>query len=273
MKLSNEEIKHKLIINAQSQKTFIFDLDGTIIYDGQNLEHRFEKVLLDIRSAGHQIIFATGRSERDFLPIMPTWCHDVPSILFGGGLVLEQQNIVYQQFLPSQDVNELIVSMEANDLNYLIDSHHSYYHPAKNHWLYDDVIRISGQLRDNNSENILRSGAYKVLILDDQWLSHYHDFITERNMIIKHHSYDKCFDIMPANVNKLTGLQRLELPDYENIYVFGNDGNDIEMIMNFPNSIMFGHHGELQKFAKLQIPYDEDLYDNFVSVINTILKK
>jgi hypothetical protein len=36
---------------------------------------------------------------------------------------------------------------------------------------------------------------------------------------------------------------------------------------------MFGHHQELQKYAKIKIDYDNDLFENFATVINSILGK
>ena len=88
MLLSPELIEQQLVIIPNTRKTFVFDLDGTIVYDGKPLEARFERVLLDIKAAGHEIIIATGRSWRDFVPIMPAWCSEQPSVVFGGGLVM-----------------------------------------------------------------------------------------------------------------------------------------------------------------------------------------
>jgi Cof subfamily protein (haloacid dehalogenase superfamily) len=273
MLLTKNEIKQKLIINHNQVKTFVFDLDGTLIYDGLPLEARFEKVLRRIKAAGHHVMFATGRSWRDFVPVVPAWCSEQPSVLFGGGLVLHGGEIYSQHFLPSNDVEELVSDMDTKQLKYLIDGHSSYYHPSQEHWIYEDIVKISGQSRDLHVDNIVRDGAYKILVLEDAWLDYFHQVINERDLIIKHHSYDRCFDIMPARVNKYVGLRELNLPAPENIYVFGNDGNDLELMQNLPNSVLFGNHAELTKYAKVRINYDDDLFANFESVVNTILEK
>ncbi len=273
MLLAIPEIIAKLHINKQQQKTFIFDLDGTIIYDGLPLEARFERVLREIEAAGHQIIFATGRSWRDFLPVLPKWCHQRPSVLFGGGLVIRDDTIRFQHFLAENDLTDLVEHLETKRIKYLVDGHAAYYHPPVEHWIYDDIVKISGMAKDLHVDNIIRDGAYKILVLEDNWLGEFNQLIAARELVIKHHVYDKCFDVMPQAVNKFSGLQHMELPAAENIFVFGNDGNDLELMQNLPNSVMFGTHPELSKYAKIKINYDDDLFNNFVTVINTILEK
>ena len=61
MLINEKTMTDRLKINHDTRKTFVFDLDGTIVYDGKPLEDKFEKILLEIKSAGHNIVFATGR--------------------------------------------------------------------------------------------------------------------------------------------------------------------------------------------------------------------
>ena len=272
MLLSPELIEQQIVIIPNTRKTFVFDLDGTIVYDGKPLEARFERVLLDIKAAGHEIIVATGRSWRDFVPIMPAWCSEQPSVVFGGGLVMVDGCPQSQHFLPNNDLVEIIDFLERHKINYLLDGHGSYYHPNIEHWLFTDIVRLSGQKKAKQVDNLLVDGGYKILILDDKWLAHFEEYIKTRELIIKYHFYDKCFDIMPAKVNKFSGISELPLPDKNNIFAFGNDHNDLELMQELPNSVMFGHHQELMQYAKIRIEYDEQLFVNFAELIKRILK-
>lgn len=273
MLINQEMIADRLSINRNTCKTFVFDLDGTIIYDGKPLESKFEQVLRQIQSAGHNIVFATGRSWRDFVPVVPLWCSEQDSVLFGGGLVIADGEIKTQHFLENSLLSDMITFLEDNHAHYLVDGHSNYYHPSKEHWLYQDIIKISGQSRSAHVDHVLADGAYKILILDDQFLDYFNKYIANRSLTIKYHFYDKCFDVMPAHVNKFAGLSELSLPEKNDVFVFGNDHNDLELMQELPNSIMFGHHQELQKYAKIKIDYDGDSFENFVTVINTILGK
>lgn len=273
MFLTKTDIDEKLIIKKEAIKTFVFDLDGTIVYNGKPVDEKFNQLLLDIKDAGHQIIYATGRSFRDFIPVIPEWSVGEPSVVFGGGLVIANDEIKFQQFIDETYLHEIIEFLEKNHVHYLVDGQSNFYHPSKEHWLYQDIVKLTGKVKAESAHHVICDGAYKILILDFEWLSHFQQFIIDKALTIKCHFYDKCFDIMPANVNKYNGLSILSLPEANNIYVFGNDQNDLELMQNLPNSIMLGHHQELSKYAKIQIPYNDDLFTNFKTVINVILGK
>ena len=49
---------------------FVFDLDGTLCFDGMTMSKDLQKVLLTASKYGHEIIFATARSYRDCLSIL-----------------------------------------------------------------------------------------------------------------------------------------------------------------------------------------------------------
>lgn len=274
MHFDEKAILSKLQINTAERKSFVFDLDGTLIYNGKPLEPHFENVLLEIQKAGHEIIFATGRSFRDFVPIVPKWCTDQPSVLFGGGLVLSGGEVKHQHLLDHEVLEEIVRHLEDNKVNYLVDGHADYYHPQSEHWLYDDVLKISGKPMAPNLEHVMAEGVYKVIVLDEKWLGFFNEFIKTRNLTLKYHFYGKCFDILPREVNKFKGLSELILPrDKNNMFVFGNDQNDLELMQEISNSIMFGGHEELKEHAKLRIDYDDNLFANFAQIIKTILKK
>ncbi|MBP9743523.1 MAG: HAD hydrolase family protein, partial [Burkholderiales bacterium] len=87
-------ILEKFIISPGTRKCFIFDLDGTIVFNNQYLVAENENVLKQIIGAGHEVIFATGRPVRDFKTVMPSWCHSLPATLFSGGVSMNQNEIV-----------------------------------------------------------------------------------------------------------------------------------------------------------------------------------
>ncbi|MDD3265743.1 MAG: HAD hydrolase family protein [Burkholderiales bacterium] len=272
MLLNKAEVT-QLKINSGTKKTFVFDLDGTIIYDGFKLTEDFESVLANIVTMGHRIYFATGRSYRDFVPMLPDWCTNFPSVVFGGGLVVNRGDIVHQKFLPSDVISNLCGYLDSNDVPYLIDSHQRYFHSKAESWILPDILRISGQNPSNDLDVLLSDGIYKILILNNEYSEHCTSLAKEHGLEIKFHSYNNCFDIMPSGVNKYDGIKYLPLSNHDDIFVFGNDHNDLELMQNFHNSVMFGNFSELLPYAKVKIAYDEDKFANFESVVNTILAK
>lgn len=273
MHLDSTNVEQRLIIKSSEPKKFVFDLDGTIIYDGKPLTKDFERLLLEIKSAGHEVIFATGRSWRDFVPIMPKWCVKEASVLFGGGLVMVEEQIKHQHFLEPTILAEIIQILETNHAHYLVDGHASYYHPHKEHWLYQEIVALTGLQKSPDVDTVVVDGVYKILILEDKWLDYFVDYVKTKDLGLKYHLYDKCFDIMPSKVNKYSGFCELGPYNPNNVFIFGNDHNDLELMQEFPNSIMLGSHQELIPYAKIKIEYDDDLLINLTTVINTILKK
>lgn len=266
------DIENKLKINHNESKIFVFDLDGTIIYDGMRMESRFEEVLKKIIAHGHQVYYATGRSERDYIPMVPEWSLDLPAVVFGGGMVLQDMVIQHKITMNAHEIQPFIQYLHDHHVSYLIDGENDYYHHGEIDWIVDDILRISGQKPATNLDNILETGTFKILVLDYTHFEQSKQFARQHNFELKFHSYHKCFDIMPNGVNKYVGLQYLPLCSDENIFIFGNDHNDLELMQNYSNTIMFGDYHELLPHAKIQIHYNDALFDNFNAVVDTILK-
>ena len=98
------------------------------------------------------------------------------------------------------------------------------------------------------------------------------NYAQDNELLIKHHSYDDCFDIVPTQCNKYLGVQPF-ISNYanEDVYVFGNDFNDYELFTHFENSVLFGNIAQLQAVTKLNLHYNDRLQDNFSTLIHTIL--
>ncbi len=130
------------------------------------------------------------------------------------------------------------------------------------------------QVRDyqvHELEYLFLSDVYKVLILDAGAEGDFITYARDHGLILKVHSYDKCFDLVLDGVSKYNGLAKYIDVDITDAFSFGNDFNDYELLANYPNSIALGSNSSLLNVAALILPYDADLQDNFTTVINTIL--
>lgn len=50
---------------------FVFDIDGTLCFNGKTIDQPIIDVLTALSEAGHDIIFASARPIRDLLPVIP----------------------------------------------------------------------------------------------------------------------------------------------------------------------------------------------------------
>ncbi len=272
MLINKYDILKKLTINQNNKKCFIFDLDGTIIFDKEFLSNANNSILKKIKSVGHEVIFATGRPLRDLQTVMPTWAHDHRLVLFGGALSMEHHEVVKSAYIHKTNVLDIVKICDAHKLYYNIDNSHKYYHPDFPHDFFYSLDKKLGIHKAHHVDQIFDNTTHKVLILDSTAEEKFKNYTSENNLIMKIHSYDKWLDIIPCGVNKYTAvLDFVSKYHPHDVFVFGNDFNDIELLLNFPNSILFGEIPSLQKLAKVNIKYNEYRQVNFEVLIDIIL--
>ncbi|MCE3268613.1 MAG: hypothetical protein K0R49_865 [Burkholderiales bacterium] len=269
-----EEIKQKLTINPDTRKCFIFDLDGTIVFNNEMLSPTNQNILQKIIDYGHEIIFATGRSYRDFKVVMPKQFHNHKATFFSGALTQDNAgNIRRSVPLPKAYVEEIMQFCLKHKSFFVIDNVSHYYYPPPE----DDAILgiLDSQIIDyrvNNIDKMLETDIYKILVFDMQLYKNFMEYAKSNNLVVKYHSYDNLFDIMAAKCNKYQGvLPLLEDFTHNDIFIFGNDFNDYEILDGFQNSVVFGSIAQLLQISKLNIPYDVHQENNFSLIIDTIL--
>ncbi len=272
MLLTKTDILSKLTINHDSKKCFIFDLDGTLIFGKAPLDEVNNSILKNIIDAGHEIIFATGRPFRDFQTVMPSWTYSGSLVLFSGALCMQEEEIISSIRMPEHNVVDLVEMCVKSNVHFNVDNSHHYYHPELEHDFYNVLDSTVGHHKAISLDQIYLGDTHKILVLDHSVEEMFHEYTNDNNLIIKVHSYDKWFDIVPFGVNKYNAvLPYVAKYKQEDIFVFGNDFNDYELLLHFKNSTLFGDIAPLLDVASLNIAYDEFRQENFKLLINTIL--
>src|SRR5579863_1194637 len=128
--MKKEEITQKLKINPDTKKCFIFDLDGTIVFNSIMLSETNQNILQKIIDCGHEVIFATGRSHRDFKIVMPDQFHSHKAVLFSGSVSLDDDGKILRSLhIPRTCVEEIIELCQKHKEMYIMDNISHYYHP------------------------------------------------------------------------------------------------------------------------------------------------
>lgn len=272
MMLDKEIILSKLMVNKNHRKCFIFDLDGTIIFNNQFLNKDVESLLLKIKEDGHEIIFATGRPLREFKNVMPLWAHEQPLGLFSGVVSYHKDKLIRSNGIDSVHLPHIAEFCLENNHPFIMDSLTYYYHPHMANMVFGFLADNTKEFHVSDMSQFITNEVYKVWVFDMEAHDYFSDYSKTNGLLIKHHSYDKCFDIVPLDCNKyISVLPFISEFANEDIFIFGNDYNDYELFKHFNNSVLFGNVEELQKITKLNIHYDEDLRTNFELLIKTIL--
>lgn len=274
MRLTKKEITDKLIITKGTQKCFIFDLDGTILFNDQPLCNTHEKLLEKIHVAGHEIIFASGRPVRDFHALMPEWTHCFSMALFGGGISLKAGEVIQKKSVPRHNCVDLIEISLKHDYPFILDNHAYYYHPDKSPELYEFIDNgIVSKYRVKSLDEILDNDIFKVFIINDIALPMFTEYVENTSLALHHHTRYKSFDILPNGVNKYAGISHILKSPENDVFVFGDDLNDYPLFTKFHNSILMGEHYILSDIAKLNILNDELRQQNLDYLIKVILNE
>lgn len=235
-------------------KALFFDLDGTLLTSAKKLSSKTKTALKACRDMGIKVFTATARPP--LLSKMLNLTGDEEELLqdggvfYNGGCICCSNNKLYT-FLPEEAVRKSIeVIKQYRDANLAIqmkDEKHSFrFNLSDNEyklWGVDDVDRVP-------FENIVYAHVVKIVIFSP-WdiLPELRDKLintigTIANVYLTGRNDFKSIEIVDKRVNKKLAIDRLiELCrlNHDEVAVFGDDFNDMEMLKGFKNSIAMGN--------------------------------
>ncbi|WP_042473502.1 HAD-IIB family hydrolase [Bacillus ndiopicus] len=222
---------------------FVFDIDGTISFDGKTISEEIQQAILQLMEAGHDVVFASARPIRDLLPILPEVFHGCKLIGGNGALMKGHDGIEAIYF--EQTVREKLCHITAQfQLAYLADSDWDYaYTGDEAHPIYH---RIHHQAAKNMKLNEL-SQVCKLVLFDVP--KEALDELMKLPVTISQYTSENIVDISPLGIHKARGLQA-------DFIAFGNDMNDYTLFEAAKYSVCVGD-GEVARFASLVITEKE----------------
>lgn len=248
---------------------FVFDLDGTICFNGEPVSNSILDTLLELTKNGHEVIFASARPIRDIIPVLREDFHHYTMIGGNGSLISKQGEIMNVTSFSQETLNEITKLMEAFDATYLVDGNWDYAytgpvdHPILQHV---DPAKMAKLVTLDALYPVV-----KVLILtskDNEQLAHK---LSELDVYVNKHRNENVLDISPKGIHKWSALELLEM-EKESYVAFGNDANDLTMFENAHHSVMIGHHEELARFAKEAIMDRENIEQKIVAKLQDLSK-
>jgi HAD superfamily hydrolase (TIGR01484 family) len=226
---------------------FVFDLDGTLCFDGKTIDSSIIDALYTLNDAGHTVIFASARPIRDLLPLIPTRFQQ--GLLIGGnGCFTSVNQQVSATFLDNQIRIQLEKLITAYKLSYLADSDWDFaYTGSLMHPIYHNIDQTSAknkelQQLDKICKLVLFNPPYTVI-----------DAIQQLPVTITPYKTEQAIDIGPLNIHKVAGLHKLDIHDF---IAFGNDANDQCLFEQATYSVCVGNH-DVSTYASIQISKEE----------------
>lgn len=245
----------------------VFDLDGTICFKGQPIATPIAAAIARLAQAGHQPIFASARTIRDMLPVLPQQFHRYPLIGGNGSLIARPASggRATVAAFAAEELQRIMQLIHEQEAAYLIDSEWDYaYTGTEDHPIL--VNLDPGRLARNVPVEKL-GDIVKILVLaarDMEWIA---AEAAKLRVVTYRHAGDLALDISPRDVDKWQALAALGFGN-EPFIAFGNDANDLPLFRHARKAIRIGNHPALAPYAALTIPLDASTEQAIVAKVD-----
>ena len=246
-------------------KVLFFDLDGTLLNSKTEISDKTRTALKQCVEKGYKLFIATARPPllNRMLPNQANWDEDILAdtlSLFTGGVYynggcIKIENIKEYIFIPDEIVKKIIsIVQNYEKINIALqfkDEKHAFRFPLEDkeykRWgvAADEVLTLN-QTNDMNAVKILifySSLVNSVLPIDEKLVSEL-KLICADNAQFCVTDKSTCVQIMGKDVSKFSGIEKIRERygfKKDEIAVFGDDTNDMEMLMEYPFSIAMGN--------------------------------
>lgn len=228
-------------------KILISDFDGCFYNEKWSIEDSIKKIK-EFRSHGNLFIFATGRSVTSLLKEISNYDPYIYDYLIcNDGSIIYDDNLseLYREDLIHENRHGIVMMLNAADsiTKVTIDNGYDFLENPDS-----EGVRLIGTLDPEK-----RKEANELLNEVLEKYKDYSGYLSNRSMIILNNYVDKGFAL-----NKLCELKGFNKDD---IYTYGNEINDFQMIRDFNGYCPKDHNKSLDKVKKGTIDNIGDLID------------
>lgn len=106
-------------MTKETIKHLVFDLDGTIVFDGKTIDASLLELLRQLQEKYH-LIFASARPIRDMLPLLGDF--EKSDLIGANGSMYRQNQLIHLKDYLTQKTSEKILQLiDTYDLDYIVD--------------------------------------------------------------------------------------------------------------------------------------------------------
>lgn len=230
---------------------FVFDIDGTICFDGKHIDSSIKNRIIELKKTNHQVVFASARPIRDLLPVIPEFANDM--LIGGNGSIISRKGqIEVISEIDHQDINLIKQIINEYQLSYIIDDKYNYStNLDANHELYQriDPNHTAQLLPMDNIKNPIKAILLNIKSENFDTIAHILESKTNGIELI-YHLNESYIDVTAQGIDKYTTIQYVLGSDTVFI-AFGNDHNDIHMLNNASQGYFVSNDNvEYQSFLK-----------------------
>ncbi|WP_432589120.1 HAD family hydrolase [Streptomyces sp. HD1123-B1] len=249
-----------MIISSAS--TTVFDIDGTLCFDGRMIDSKILAAIEDCERVGHQLVFASARPVRDLLPVLDGAFPTATLIGGNGSLVSVGGQIRARAAFGTDELGQLLAEAERFRAGYLADGpwDYAYTGPADHPILSRvDQGRLARQVELTDLPAVV-----KFLVVDATDMTALAEAGRTLGMTVNHHLDEAIIDFAPGATNKWQALVSLGIDQYN---AFGNDINDLDLLRNAQHGVRVGAHPGLDGVARVTVTPDPDAVAAEISLL------
>lgn len=227
---------------------FVFDIDGTICFDGHTIPSEIYNALLQLDKVA-EIVFASARSYRDCIPVLKNFKNHTV-IGLNGAQIYQKGTCVYNASINDEAYAYIYSFCHSHKIPFFVDDVFNYYAFLEQEIPFFDRVNQL-QLASMVELHEIQSPTKIVVMFKSNahLLQQFISALSVLNVEVMFHEQEEILYINPLNCNKATSILQL----FKNYICFGNDKNDIEMFQNAIYSVQVGNYQPLNTYAKHQI--------------------
>lgn len=215
---------------------YVFDLDGTICFDGKTIAPELIAELKKLETEVNSLIFASARPIRDMLPLLDDFADNF--LIGGNGSIVRKYGQI--EIVSALEMGAILDFIQKHDLDYLIDSDWDYSLKNRN----DALAKINDKIDARQLAKNLTLGEIEQKAVIKVNLLNVPDALKPDfpGLEITKESGTSNYEITAPNTNKYKTLRKYFSEPY---IAFGNDGNDIELLKHAKISVEVGDYAGL----------------------------
>ena len=255
------------------KKFLFFDVDGTLYNHDKVIPSSTLEALKIAKDNGHEIAIATGRAPFMIKSLLEELnIHTYVS--FNGQYVVYNDEVIFTDGVPNESLSKIIEFGNArNEPVVFLDDVQMIASIGGNEEIAASLATLKYPYPSIDATYYLNKPVYQTLIFTDEEGEKEYSKQFPDVQLVRWHPVS-C-DILPKNGSKARGIQKLQqfaqIP-LEDIYVFGDGLNDVEMLSYVPNSVAMGNgHPKAKETAKYVTNHvDENGIYNALKMLNLI---
>ena len=218
-------------------------MDGTLLNSSHEVSSRFFELFEQLKRREIRFVAASGRQFPSMRSKLQPIEDHMSFISENGGLIVEQQQVLHKQALDRSQLEALLQKLKGlSEIEFILCSEKTAYSLSKNlhfHGLLNEYYEAHTLINslDQTKDDILKLALYHKEGGEQHIYPHFQEYDGPLKVKV---SGDYWVDISDKNANKGFALETL-MKKYQvnpdELIVFGDYNNDLEMLALTPNSV------------------------------------